>query len=79
QTSETHKLWKSGNKSYLIKVGAALLIFPEPIASGIAGSSLIAIGAIQQRIKNQSIYLDDLPKAFKGIMKEIRDAKDLLY
>ena len=71
------KLWKSGNQSFLIKAGVALLVFPEPIVSDLLGTSLIAAGAVQQGIKRQSIYLDDLPKAFKSTMKEIKAAKEL--
>lgn len=72
-----NKLYKSGNKSFLIKAGLALIVFPEPIVSDLLGTSLLAAGAIQQGIKHQSIYLDDLPKAFKSAMRDLKKSKDL--
>lgn len=73
-----NKLSKSGNKSILIKAGLALIVFPEPIVSDMLGTSLIAAGAIHEGIKRQSIYLDDLPKALKSAMKEIKSSKQLI-
>ena len=72
------KLYKRGNKSLLIKAGVALLVFPEPVVSDLLGTTLIAAGVVQQGIKRQSIYLDDLPKAFKSAMKDLKSARDLL-
>jgi hypothetical protein len=72
-----NKLQKSGNKSFLIKAGLALIVFPEPIVSDMLGTTLLAAGAIQQGIKRQSIYLDDLPKAFKSAMKDLKSTKEL--
>ena len=76
--SSTRKLWKSGNKSFLIKAGLALVVFPEPIVSDMVGTTLLAAGAVQEGIKRQSIYLDDLPRAFKSAMKELKKTKELL-
>lgn len=74
--SAARKLWKSGNKSFLIKAGLALVIFPEPVVSDILGTGLLAAGAVQEGIKRQSIFLDDLPKAFKSAMKDLKFAKE---
>jgi hypothetical protein len=71
-------LSKSGHKNYLIKAGMALIIFPEPIVSDVLGTSLIAAGLIQEGIKRNSIYLDDLPKAFKSAMGNLKTAKELI-
>jgi len=73
-----NKLYKSGNKSFLIKAGLALIIFPEPVLSDVLGTTLLAAGAVQQGIKRQSIYLDDLPKAFKSAMRDLKSVKGLL-
>ena len=78
QVCGSKALWKSGNQSLLIKAGVALLVFPEPIVSDLLGTSLIAAGAIHQGIKRQSIYLDDLPKALKKTMREVKAAKELI-
>jgi len=72
----TKKLWKGGNKSFLIKAGLALVIFPEPVVSDMLGTALLAAGAVQEGIKRQSIYLDDLPKAFKSAMKDLKSTKE---
>jgi len=77
-TAAAKKLWKSENKSLLIKAGVALLVFPEPIVSDMLGTALIAAGAVQQGIRRQSIYLDDLPKAFKSVMRSLNSSRELL-
>jgi hypothetical protein len=73
-----NRLYKSGNKSFLIKAGLALIVFPEPVVSDVLGTALLAAGAIQQGIKRQSIYLDDLPKAFKSAMRDLKSTKELI-
>lgn len=73
-----NKLSKSGNKNYLIKAGMALIVFPEPIVSDVLGTSLIAAGLVQEGIRRNSIYLDDMPKALKIAMKDLRCAKELI-
>jgi hypothetical protein len=73
-----NNLYKSGSKNFLIKAGMALIVFPEPIVSDVLGTTLLAAGAIQEGIKRQSIYLDDMPKAFKSAMKELKASKDLI-
>lgn len=72
----TKKLWKSENKSFLIKTGLALLIFPAPVVSDVIGTAMLAAGAVQEGIKRQSVYLDDLPKAFKSAMKDLKSTKE---
>jgi hypothetical protein len=72
----TKKLWKSGSKSLLIKAGLALVVFPEPVVSDMLGTALLAAGAVQEGIKRQSIYLDDLPKAFRSAMKDLKSTRE---
>jgi hypothetical protein len=76
--SPINKLYKSGNKNYLIKAGMALIVFPEPVISDVLGTTLLAAGAIQEGIRRQSIFLDDLPKAFKSAMRDLQASKDLI-
>jgi hypothetical protein len=67
-----HKLWKEGNKSRLIEVGLALIALPEPTpVSIIIGSGLVAAGAVKKGIKNQSLYMEDIPKSLTSAFKEI--------
>lgn len=71
----TKKLWKS-EKSFLIKTGLALLIFPAPVVSDVLGTAMLAAGAVQEGIKRRSVYLDDLPKAFNSAMKDLKSTKE---
>ncbi|MGB9713501.1 MAG: hypothetical protein ACPLZC_00825 [Candidatus Bathyarchaeales archaeon] len=71
ETRMTKKLWHSGNNSLLIKLGVALVVFPEPIISDVVGTFLIAAGTVQQGIKRHTIYVDDVYKTFHNTMKEI--------
>jgi len=77
-TEAAKKLWKNGNKNILMKAGLALIVFPEPIVSDLLGSALLAAGAVQEGIRRQSIYLDDLPKALKSTLRDLRATRDLL-
>jgi hypothetical protein len=66
------KLWKEGNKSKLIQIGIALIVFPEPTPiSEIVGVGFLAAGAVQKGIKNQYTYMEDIPKSLKSALNEI--------
>lgn len=71
ETRMTKKLWRGGNNSLLIKLGVALVVFPEPIISDVVGTFLIAAGTVQQGIKRHTIYVDDVYKTFHNTMREI--------
>ncbi len=73
-----NKLSKNGNKNYLIKAGMALIVFPEPIVSDALGTTLIAAGLVQEGIRRNSIYLEDMPKALKSAMRDLKNTKDLI-
>ena len=76
QVATTKKLWKEGNKSKLIKLGMALVVFPEPTpVSETVGSCFIAAGLIQKGIQSRSIFLEDINKTFKSTLKEICASK----
>jgi hypothetical protein len=74
----TKRLWKGGNKPFLIKAGLALIAFPEPLVSDALGTLLLAAGTLQQGIRRQAIYVDDLPKAFQSVMKDLKAIEDLV-
>ena len=66
------KLWREGNKSRLIKIGVALVVFPEPTPiSETIGACFIAAGAVQKGIQNRAIYLEDVTKTFKNTLKDV--------
>ncbi len=77
-TGGAKRLWKSGDKSLLIKAGVALIVCPEPFVSDILGTSLVVAGTVQQAIKRRSVYLDDFPKAFRNVMNDLKSARELI-
>ncbi|MCW4003803.1 MAG: hypothetical protein NWE95_07825 [Candidatus Bathyarchaeota archaeon] len=71
------KLWREGNKSNLIKLGAAIFVFPEPTpVCEIIGAGVMAAGVIQQGIKNHGIYAEDITKTLKRTMRELQETKN---
>ena len=75
----TKKLFREENKSKLIKLGFALIAFPEPTPiSPIVGSSLIAAGAVQKGIRGRAAFVEDIGKDFKKALKDLSLSKDLV-
>lgn len=70
-------LWKSHSRPWLIKTGIALIVFPEPVVTPVLGSAFLAAGAVQEGIKRQAVYMDDLPKAFNSVMRDLKKTKSL--
>jgi hypothetical protein len=73
----TKRLWKGG-KPFLMKAGLALIVFPAPLVSDALGALLLAAGTLQEGIRRQAIYVDDLPEAFRSAMKDLKATKDLV-
>ena len=71
-------LWRNGSNPVLIKLGLALIVFPEPLLSDILGTFLIATGTVQQGIRKRTIYVDNVYKTFQDTIKEIRAMKNSL-
>jgi hypothetical protein len=66
------KLWREGNKSRLMRIGVALIVFPEPTPiSETIGACFLAAGAIQKGIKNRAIYIEDIKKTFQNTLKDV--------
>ncbi len=74
----TRKLWKGGNKPWLIRTGVALMVMPDPLVTSVVGAAFLAAGAVQEGIKRQAVYVDDMPKAFSSAMRTLRNSKDLI-
>lgn len=73
------KLWRAGNKSKLIKIGVALIVFPDPSpVTECIGACFLAAGVIQKRIRARSLFLEDVLQAFKDTFRTIRTARDSL-
>jgi hypothetical protein len=76
EVKTTKKLWREGNKSRLIKLGLALIVFPEPTPiSETVGACFVAAGAIQKAIRGRGIYVEDVNKTFKAALEEVRSTK----
>jgi hypothetical protein len=59
ETAATKKLWREGNKSKLIKIGVACIMFPDPSPVGeIIGAGFIAAGLVQKGIQNNPFTLE---------------------
>ena len=69
---DAKQLWRAGYKSRLIKIGIALVVFPEPTpTSEIIGGAFIAAGAVQKAVRNRALFVEDVKKTFQMTMKEI--------
>lgn len=74
--SSVRKLWRSENKSTLIKVGLALIAFPDPTISDVVGGALVAAGMVQAGIKRRALSVEDIPKALQSAFSEIKSVKE---
>jgi hypothetical protein len=73
----TKKLWRGGNKSRLMKIGVALIMFPEPTPiSETVGACFVAAGMVQRGIRSRAIYLEDVTKTFKNTLKDVLETRN---
>jgi hypothetical protein len=75
EVKTTKKLWRKGGNSLLIKVGLALIAFPDPTISDIIGAALVAAGTVQMGIRRRTIYVEDVYKTFNSTFKDVLDVK----
>ena len=69
---DSKQLWRAGYKSKLIKIGVALVVFPEPTPiSETVGACFIAAGAVQNAVRNRAFFVEDVKKTFQSAMKDI--------
>lgn len=76
EVKSAKKLWRNGEKPWLIKLGFALIAFPDPTISDVVGGLLVAVGTVQEGIRRHSLYVDDIPKTFQGILRELKIAEE---
>ena len=77
ETYAAKQLAKAESKPFLIKTGVALILLPDPVTT-VVGTFMVAAGGVQQGIKRNSGYVDDLPRVFQSVMKELKSSKDFL-
>jgi hypothetical protein len=76
ETAKTKKLWREGNKSNLIKIGVACIVFPDPSPVGeIIGAGFLVAGAVQKGIQNRAFYVGDIKKTLALTLKELSDTQ----
>lgn len=76
QVAATKKLWREGNKSKLIKIGVACIMFPDPSPVGeIIGAGFIAAGLVQKGIQKRTLYIGDLKKTFENTLRELNSTQ----
>ena len=72
ETTKTKKLWREGNKSNLIKIGVACIVFPDPSPVGeIIGAGFLVAGAVQKVIQNRTLYVGDIKKTLQSSLKDL--------
>lgn len=71
EVKATKQLWRKGNNSILIKLGLALIAFPDPTISDIIGTVMVAAGTVQLGIRRRTIYVEDVYKTFHGTLKDM--------
>jgi hypothetical protein len=74
----TKKLWRSKNQSKLIKVGLAIIAFPDPTISDVVGGLLVAAGMVQAGIRRRTMYVEDVGKTFQNTLRDIRSLRSEL-
>ncbi len=73
------KLWLKGNKSKLMKIGVAFILFPDPTpVTPVVGASLITAGLIQKEIQKRALHMEDVKKVFDKTLREIQISKNSL-
>jgi hypothetical protein len=71
------RLWGNPNdikdrRSRLIKLGLALIAFPDPTISDVIGAMLVAAGLVQEKIKQSPLKAVDVYNTFQDVTKEIQ-------
>lgn len=68
-------LWRKGGGSRLIRIGLALIAFPDPTITDILGSALVAAGIVQLKMKRSTLHVEDVYKTFPQVIKELTTSK----
>jgi hypothetical protein len=72
ETAQTKKLWREGNKSNLIKIGMACIVFPDPSpVTEIIGAGFLVAGGVQKCIQKRTLYVSDLKKNLDSTLREL--------
>jgi len=76
ESAKAKKLWREGNKSNLIRIGVACIMFPDPSpVTEIIGAGFIVAGAVQKGIQNRSLYVGDIRKDLECTLRQLSGAQ----
>jgi len=72
------RLWKKGDETRLVKIGLALIAFPDPTISDILGTLLVSAGLIQAKMKRSALHVEDVYKTFQDVNRNLPRIKQEL-
>jgi len=68
-------LWRRGDNSWLIRLGLALIAFPEPAVSDIIGSILVSAGVLHAKMKRSALHIEDVLNTLQGVIKDLQSMR----
>ena len=66
---------RNNGGSRLIKIGLALIAFPDPTITDVLGAAFLAAGLIQNKIRRSTLQLEDVYKTFPNVVEELRSIR----
>lgn len=75
-----NNLWshgRGGSRSPLVKIGLALIAFPDPTISDLIGGCIVVAGLVYSRVKPPPIYIEDIFSEMGRELKELQKARQI--
>jgi len=66
---------RKDSESRLIKIGLALIAFPDPTITDVLGAAFVTAGLIQNKIKHSTLQLEDVYRTFPEVVKDLRSIR----
>ncbi len=64
------RMWKKNDQSRLIKLGLALITFPEPTPiSETLGAVVLSMGVVHKKMQQSVLHVDEVYGAFQEVVK----------
>lgn len=68
-------LWRKVDNSWLVRLGLALIVFPEPVVSDIVGSILVSAGVLHAKMKRSALHIEDVAHTLQGVIKDLQSMR----
>lgn len=68
---------RGGSRSPLVKIGLALIAFPDPTVSDLIGGCLVFAGLAYSKMKPPPIYIEDVFAEMSRELKELKRARQI--